>query len=62
MSSKRKTRLHLGRYLERTIVISTETLVMVVKSQKDYKIIKSGEITEVTVVPEEGVEPTLTVK
>jgi len=51
-----------GTYLERKIVNNTETLVMVVKSQKDQKSLKSGETTEVTGVPEEGVEPTLTVK
>lgn len=34
MSSKRKTRLHFGTYLERRIVVNTEILVMVVKSQK----------------------------
>jgi len=48
--------------LERKIVINTETLVMVVKSQQDQKSSKKAEITGVTGVPEEGVEPTLTVK
>jgi hypothetical protein len=35
---------------------------MVVKSQENLKSSKYRKITEVTGVPEEGVEPTLTVK
>jgi hypothetical protein len=43
--------------MERKIVINTETLVMVVKSQENKKSSKYWEITGVTGVPEEGVEP-----
>jgi len=49
-------------YLERKAVNYTETLVVVVKFQKDQKSAKSGEIAGTTGVPEEGVEPTLSVR
>ena len=41
-SSKSYLYYIFGTYMERKIVINTETLVMVVKSQKDYKIINHG--------------------